>query len=182
MNVPACRDEFGTWLNMMQLTGEGVEIGVACGGFSRIILDSWNGNMLHMVDMWERQDPDVYKESTNLEADFQDWHARALGVARHYKRALLWQGDSIKVSQEFKDGQLDFVYIDANHRAEAVNADLTVWWPKVKRGGLVGGHDFLIKHDEGWWCEVESAVTEWTRARELAFAVTPCSSFWIPKL
>lgn len=182
MNVPENRCKLGTWLNMMQLTGEGAEIGVAYGGFSRLILDSWSGKMLHMVDMWERQDPSVYKESTNQEANFQQWHEQARGVAGYYKRARLWQGDSIDVAGRFSDGELDFVYIDANHDGDAVKADLSAWWPKVKLGGIVGGHDFLTKHDEGWWCDVESAVTDWARERNLPFTVTPCSSFWIPKL
>ena len=37
---------------------------------------------------------------------------------------------------------LDFVYIDGNHSYKYVKEDLELYYPKVKDGGLVGGHDY----------------------------------------
>jgi hypothetical protein len=34
------------------------------------------------------------------------------------------------------------VYIDANHNYENVKADINAWYPKVKKNGLIGGHDY----------------------------------------
>jgi predicted O-methyltransferase YrrM len=45
----------------------------------------------------------------------------------------------------FKDGQLDFIYIDGDHRYEGVLADLTNWKPKLRAGGIMAGHDFSFK-------------------------------------
>ena len=42
------------------------------------------------------------------------------------------------------DESLDAVFIDANHTYAALSADLRAWMPKVRRGGLVSGHDFSI--------------------------------------
>ena len=42
----------------------------------------------------------------------------------------------------FKDNILDFVYIDADHRYEAVKADILAWLPKVKKNGWLCGHDY----------------------------------------
>jgi hypothetical protein len=36
---------------------------------------------------------------------------------------------------------LDFVYIDGDHSIEGVTSDIETWYPKVKKGGLLGGHD-----------------------------------------
>lgn len=51
-----------------------------------------------------------------------------------------------KASQEasamYKDGILDFVFIDADHHFENVVNDIKCWLPKVKKGGFLGGHDF----------------------------------------
>ena len=41
--------------------------------------------------------------------------------------------------------KLDFVYIDANHNYECVKEDIEHWYPKVKVGGIIAGHDFHYK-------------------------------------
>lgn len=38
--------------------------------------------------------------------------------------------------------QVDFVYIDADHSYEGVFTDLCTWFPKVREGGIIGGHDY----------------------------------------
>ena len=43
---------------------------------------------------------------------------------------------------EFVDRSLDLVYIDGNHAHEFVVEDITLWMPKVKRGGYLTGHDY----------------------------------------
>jgi len=50
--------------------------------------------------------------------------------------------------------ELDFVYIDGDHRKEAVKMDIDAWYPKVRKGGLFGGHD-IVEND------VKQVVTEW---------------------
>ncbi len=40
------------------------------------------------------------------------------------------------------DESLDAVFIDADHRYSPVRQDIIDWYPKVKPGGLVFGHDF----------------------------------------
>ena len=37
------------------------------------------------------------------------------------------------------------VYIDGDHRKEPVLADINAWLPKVKKGGIIGGHDYMPK-------------------------------------
>ncbi len=60
---------------------------------------------------------------------------------------------SIEASKDFEDNSLDFVYIDANHQFRNVLEDLKSWYPKVKSGGVIAGHDY----DEHWK-EVKKAV------------------------
>jgi hypothetical protein len=50
--------------------------------------------------------------------------------------------------------QLDFVYIDGDHRIEAVKRDLDAWYPKVRIGGLFGGHDITES-------DVKQVIMEW---------------------
>lgn len=49
---------------------------------------------------------------------------------------------SNEASSMYKDGILDFVYIDADHHFDNVVNDIKCWLPKVKKGGFLGGHDF----------------------------------------
>ena len=37
---------------------------------------------------------------------------------------------------------MDFVFIDASHEADMVYLDCEAWWPKVKVGGVLAGHDY----------------------------------------
>lgn len=43
----------------------------------------------------------------------------------------------------FADQSLDSVYLDANPSYASSCVDLAAWWPKVKGGGVLCGHDFL---------------------------------------
>jgi predicted O-methyltransferase YrrM len=43
----------------------------------------------------------------------------------------------------FDDESLDFVYIDANHAYEPFCEDLEAWDKKVRKGGIVSGHDWI---------------------------------------
>jgi len=51
---------------------------------------------------------------------------------------------SVAAAETFKDGTLDLVYIDADHKWWSVVQDLAAWWPKVRPGGVMLGHDFHL--------------------------------------
>jgi len=57
-------------------------------------------------------------------------------------RARILRMESFDAAQQFEDGSLDMVFIDANHSYESVQADVAVWTLKVKPGGIIGGHDY----------------------------------------
>jgi len=50
---------------------------------------------------------------------------------------------SEEFSKTIEDGSLDFVYIDGDHQYESCKKDLELWVPKVKKGGIIAGHDYL---------------------------------------
>ena len=50
--------------------------------------------------------------------------------------------DSVSGSQLYQDSSLDFIFIDANHSYSAVLKDLEAWFPKLKSGGHIAGHDY----------------------------------------
>lgn len=41
----------------------------------------------------------------------------------------------------FQDASIDFIFVDGAHDYDSVHSDLTIWLPKLKVGGTMGGHD-----------------------------------------
>lgn len=52
---------------------------------------------------------------------------------------------STQASKQFEDESLDFVFIDASHDYDSVKEDINSWWPKIKIGGILAGHDYKFK-------------------------------------
>jgi hypothetical protein len=40
------------------------------------------------------------------------------------------------------NGGVHFCFIDGDHRYESVMQDLKAWWPKIRQGGMLAGHDW----------------------------------------
>ena len=70
--------------------------------------------------------------------------------------------DSVSASKMYADESLDAVFIDADHRYQSVKADILAWMPKVKKGGILAGHDYALVHNG-----VIRAVDELVEAPEI---------------
>jgi SAM-dependent methyltransferase len=183
LQFPIHRHQLGEYLNERGLTGTGVEVGSGFGAHARMILKTWQGQRLYLVDLWARQPDADYPDIGNQTFDFADWHQQCRLLAAEDKRVHLIQGQSHLSADKFSDASLDFVYIDANHAAVAVARDLEAWYPKVKPGGVFGGHDYMTKIDEGWYCQVPAAVDPFVAAHglDLHISTAGCSSWWTTK-
>jgi glycosyltransferase involved in cell wall biosynthesis len=166
------REEFGELLNRLRLTGEAVEVGVLRGEFSRTLLDSWRGQTLHLVDPWRRLDG--YRDIANLS---DEDHERCLRdvekrLTPHQGRFAIHRKLSLEAASDFADRSLDFVYVDANHERLAVASDLAVWFPKIRSGGVLAGHDYLDGVLPEGVFGVKTAVDEFSRENQLQLNVT----------
>jgi predicted O-methyltransferase YrrM len=56
--------------------------------------------------------------------------------------------DSAVMAQRFDS--VDFAFIDASHAYEAVARDIQAWWPKIKSGGTLAGHDYYPQNPKNW--------------------------------
>jgi predicted O-methyltransferase YrrM len=52
------------------------------------------------------------------------------------------KSDSCAATSLFENESLDFVFIDGNHRYDYVKKDIEAWLPKIKKGGIISGHDY----------------------------------------
>jgi len=65
---------------------------------------------------------------------------------------------------EIPDNSLDFVYIDGDHSYEFVMLDILLFRRKVKRGGIISGHDYFYKNSrQARLAKVTAAVDDYTR-------------------
>lgn len=62
------------------------------------------------------------------------------------------------VEEGFKDNSLDMIFIDGDHRYNSVMEDIEICWPKVKKGGILCGHDceYLIKDYKDLFVQTEN--------------------------
>ena len=127
----------------MGLDGDGAEIGVHRGEFAVQILRRWRGRRLWLIDPWSRQDD--YRDGCNandrvMQRRYEDAQGRLQGYA---PRATFLRRRSDEAAQAFAPESLDFVYIDANHSYVHVRRNLSLWYGKIRPGGLIAGHDYF---------------------------------------
>jgi len=136
------------------------EVGVRTADNFNIMLTP-NVKTAIAVDIW--RDTGVLGQndwkSPQLELDNQYRH-----VYRMYEsdgRVKIIREASVQAATFFEDETFDFVYIDADHTYEGVSEDIRAWYPKVKVGGIIGGHDYVeATSNDGLEFGVIKAVTE----------------------
>lgn len=112
----------------------GAEIGVLGGDYSALLCRSIPGLKLYCIDAWGIG-----------ERKRRDYHLNQYEVAKiilaPYDTTLIHKLSTDAVV-DFEDDSLDFVYIDANHEPSFVADDIAEWTKKVRKGGIVSGHDY----------------------------------------
>ena len=133
----------------------GAEIGVSQGRFTMFLCAVMHDMEMIAVDRWEEQPG--HKSEGWVGWDHEGSLARFKETTGQYfpGRVRIVRADSVAAASRIEDGSLDFVFIDADHSYEGCKADIEAWAPKVRKGGLVCGHDYNRK-----WPGVVQAVDE----------------------
>lgn len=120
----------------------GAELGVAAAGHVEEILKHPEITRLFGVDSYQHRDD--YDDAMNMPQErFEELYGYVLRFTAQYgNRFKLIRKSTLDASYEIADGSLDFVYVDADHSYAACKADLATWLPKLRRGGMMSGHDF----------------------------------------
>jgi len=145
---------------------EGVEIGVLHGAHAVKMIKNLDIKTLHLVDPFKA----YYAEESNRHVKQKEMDACkkiAEKALVNHKDVIVWHYKySVQASKDFKNNSLDFVYIDGDHSYEMVKKDILSWTPKVKKGGLVIGHDYDLE-------AVKKAVDEYCEENKLEFYGEP---------
>lgn len=160
------RNDIGKLLESLKLTGFGVEIGVEHGLYSKVLLSTTKLNKLYLIDLWETQPVEIYRDMSNsVTQDIQNKRYQdVLGLTKEYPdRVVMMKMDSVVAAKTFDDNFFDFIYIDANHKYEAVKNDISAWYPKLKNNGLFSGHDYLDVINKFGEFGVKRAVDEFCK-------------------
>ncbi len=141
----------------------GAEIGVERAAYSDVLCRENPGVRLFCVDAWKAYSG--YRDHVS-QSKLDHFFVEAGERLRAYPRATLVRKFSVEAANDFKDGELDFVYIDAAHDLGSVVADLKAWSRKVRVGGIVAGHDYL-KAKLPSLMHVPQALHAWTDAYDI---------------
>lgn len=137
------RDKFGELLTKEKLSS-GAEVGVQQGFFSEVLLDNWpTCREFHLIDVWAHQK--AYDDLANVPDEKQlQFYLETQQRLKKFDNILHYHRNYSEIAVlELKDESLDFIYLDARHDYIGVLADLTHYWPKLKAGGILAGHDYL---------------------------------------
>ena len=128
---------------------KGTEVGVYEGDMAEALRVAFPACELLLVDPWQEWTPDdtyYQKHRRTGKLIKTDWDAiykktmnrmAALGGFNRISRTT-----SKWAAHVAENKSQDFVFIDANHNYDDVLNDIGWWLPKIKRGGLICGHDY----------------------------------------
>lgn len=117
-----------------------VEVGSYCGRSSVMIAQYLNQERapllrrrLLCVDNWQGVDG---VPATDIRTQFYnntDDYDHIIAVC---------ESSSVEASAVGLTLQIGLVFLDANHSYNAVRQDIQHWWPHIRKGGVMCGHDF----------------------------------------
>jgi hypothetical protein len=126
------------------------EIGVYQGHYAQNFIPKLNkGCEVWLIDIWTTKGNDSYFSDNSkyvpscadiLKKAYRDLQKKY----SEFENVHVVKDRSPEAASKFPDNFLDWIYIDSNHQYECVSRDIKAWWPKLKMGGFMSGHDYII--------------------------------------
>ena len=147
------------WLREMDFK-TGVEIGVEQGRYSELICEMNTQMKLYGVDPYLKYEGyREYKDQAEMDGLYKIMLERMKDNIKNDNFAII-RKKSLDALADFEDESLDFVYIDGNHEFDYPLKDIEGWWKKVKKGGILSGHDYVRVNT--WNFTIKDALKEFT--------------------
>jgi len=153
------RSDLGRLLQARKFT-IGAEVGVQNALHAQELLGKWhNVQHFYLIDLWGFQEN--YEDIANRPPNEQDQiYANAqtnLMPWTQQNKTTFLRMLSTQAAQKIPHQSLDFVYIDARHDYCGAKEDMEAYYPKLRPGGIMAGHDFLsvqeqkgLDHNQDW--------------------------------
>lgn len=150
-----------------------MEIGVWRAEFSKLLLENFVPSEFYAVDPWEysnlkEHESAWYGAGSNWIKSQEDMNEVFLEAQRILRDSAtpatqvhVFRG---KTQQFVPDQELDFVYVDGDHRYEGVKIDLEFAWRHLRAGGIAVLDDFRT---DRWWGDsvVRASIENVTNGR-----------------
>jgi len=146
----------------------GVEIGVFEGDFTEVLAKS--GLQVYGVDPWL-----VYEDygHKSYEKTAEKRYEKSKRRLAPYPNVTILRETSMEAVKRFKNESIDFVYIDGNHQFKYIAEDLYEWHKRLKKGGIMAGHDYAYFRSRSpcGGCQVREIVDAWAKSYKTDFWV-----------
>lgn len=101
-----------------------------------------NGVKVHCVDLWTLGGQQEYQHlGFDAEETLATFH-RQIGQAKVKSMIVEHQGDSVAVAGDWSGPPIGLLFVDGDHRYEAVKADVEAWMPHLAQDAWVCFHDY----------------------------------------
>jgi len=161
------------------------EIGVYRGKLTRKILNAapmiksyWAVDSWKYYEELEVDNQGRWKKEEWQKESWDRLHKKTCRFYPYYPALRILRMSSLKAAKIFYWAyyKFDLVFIDADHLYENVKADIEAWYPLVKEGGILCGHDYnsevpLYKNnvikavDERFGSNIEVEHDVWTHRK-----------------
>lgn len=117
-----------------------VEIGVSKGENAKNILKELNVKRIFLIDPYKEHEEYSKTEPNQIQKVLDSVFIKAKHKLKSYKNKITW-------IKKYSDNAIDeipmadFIYIDGDHSYKQVKADINNYWSKIKKGGILAGHD-----------------------------------------
>jgi hypothetical protein len=121
-------------LELMPKNGVVAELGVNKGDFSAQVLEICKPAAFHLIDVWNTE-----RYHKGLKLEIEDRFKTELNNGQMH----INYGLTTDVVSDFRDNYFDWIYIDTEHSYKTTKAELELYAPKMKEGGIIAGHDYI---------------------------------------
>jgi len=152
LDIPGWFNMHDAYMNLVKYCEDGddiVEIGCFAGRSTRFLCDALELSgkhdvKVHTIDTFEGSGREHFGiDMTTLYDDFKRnlWDHTNHGRLRVY----VGRSDDQEILDLFAEKSVFGVIVDGAHTMEAVQEDVTNWWPKIKDGGIIMGDDVALE-------------------------------------
>eukprot|EP00554_Chaetoceros_debilis_P000615 CAMPEP_0194083702 /NCGR_PEP_ID=MMETSP0149-20130528/9714_1 /TAXON_ID=122233 /ORGANISM="Chaetoceros debilis, Strain MM31A-1" /LENGTH=301 /DNA_ID=CAMNT_0038766153 /DNA_START=114 /DNA_END=1022 /DNA_ORIENTATION=- len=144
----------------------GIEVGVQKGILAKKSLDIWQSCTEYvLVDLWGKEEGYSEPGADNT-ADKNNNLREARNRMRKWeasKKVKFMVMRSTDAAKHLPDGHFDYIYLDARHDYCAVKEDIEAYYPKLRPGGILGGHDYI---DAQYAIDRLGEVEDWSKCED----------------
>ena len=138
---------------------KGAELGVKWGRTTQALLSA--SPTLHLIGVDAMTPQPNHSTETYETWDFNEYQRCIDSLVKEFQPRFRFICDyTHNAVKNVEDNSLDFIFIDADHSYEGVKRDIEDWSPKVKKGGLIIGHDYRTNYPNHRFMGVNRAVEE----------------------